>query len=321
MRALQIQAPGRAEVVDIAMPQPGPGEVRVRVTLVNTCPQWDLHLDAGEPMFVGQQISYPYTAGQPGHEMVGVVDAIGEDVTTFRVGQRVAAWRDAGHHRQGCYAEFVNHLEANLLPVPDHVKDRAVASLELAMCVAVSILPLKRLGAIEGKRAAVNGLGPAGMIAAQVLRAEGAASVTGFEPHPARRDLATGYAVDEALDPHDPATIERYPHRHCAECLEVGVDCAGYPDAVRFFMDRVRWHVALFAVQRHDYTYARTHSGLTVVGYAGHHRAAAEYALEMIAAGKLDLRPLISVELPLERYAEGVALLRQQQALKIGFRP
>ncbi|HPO74515.1 MAG TPA: alcohol dehydrogenase, partial [Armatimonadota bacterium] len=64
MRALQIQAPGRAEVVDIAMPQPGPGEVRVRVTLVNTCPQWDLHLDAGEPMFVGQQISYPYTAGQ-----------------------------------------------------------------------------------------------------------------------------------------------------------------------------------------------------------------------------------------------------------------
>jgi NADPH:quinone reductase-like Zn-dependent oxidoreductase len=106
MRALQIQAPGRAEVVDIAMPQPGPGEVRVRVSLVNTCPQWDLHLDAGEPMFVGQQIPYPYTSGQPGHEMVGVVDAIGEGVTAFRVGQRVAAWRDAGHHRQGCYAEY-----------------------------------------------------------------------------------------------------------------------------------------------------------------------------------------------------------------------
>ena len=161
MRALQIQAPGRAEVVDIAMPQPGPGEVRVRVSLVNTCPQWDLHLDAGEPMFVGQQIPYPYTSGQPGHEMVGVVDAIGEGVTAFRVGQRVAAWRDAGHHRQGCYAEYVSRLEANILPVPDPVGS-AIASLELAMCVAVSVLPLKRLGAIAGKRAAVNGLGPAG---------------------------------------------------------------------------------------------------------------------------------------------------------------
>ena len=145
--------------------------------------------------------------------------------------------------------------------------------------------------------------------------------MTGFEPHPA---AATWPPATPWMKPSTPRSRHHRalsPPALRAECLEVGVDCAGYPDAVRFFMDRVRWHVALFAVQRHDYTYARTHSGLTVVGYAGHHRAAAEYALETIAAGKLDLRPLISVELPSNAMRRASPSLRQQQALKIGFRP
>jgi threonine dehydrogenase-like Zn-dependent dehydrogenase len=321
VKALQIMAPGRAEVIQLPVPQPAPGEVLVRVSLVNTCPQWDLHLDAGEPMFVGHQIPYPYTPGQPGHEMTGTVAAVGEGVEEFRVGQRVAAWRDAGHDRQGCYAEYVCHNTDHLLPVPDSVDDRGIASLELAMCVAVSVLPLKKLDAIAGKRAAVNGLGPAGLIAGQMLRAEGATSVIGFEPNARRRDLAVGLAVDEAFDPRDPATAERVPPRAGGAAVDVAIDCVGYPDATRYLMDHTGRHVALFAVQRHDYTYALGHAGLTVIGYEGHYKAAAEYALGLIAAGKINLRPLISVELPLEQYAEGLALLRRQEAIKIGFRP
>lgn len=322
MKTLQLMAPGRSEIIEVPTPAPAPGEVLVRVSLINTCPQWDLHLNAGEPMFVGAPLNYPYTAGQPGHEMVGAVAALGEGVTGFTVGQRVAAWRDPGHHRPGCYAEYVCHDAENLLPVPDSVTDQAVASLELAMCVAVSILPLKALNAINGKPAAVNGLGPAGLVAAQMLRAEGATSVVGFELNAERRAYATTFAVDSAYDPRDPATNDRFPHRQGRNSpISVAVDCAGHPDAVRFLMDRTGCHVALFAVQRHDYTYANAHAGLTVIGYEGHYRAAAEYALSLIAAGKLKLQPLISKELPLEQYQEGVALLRSQKAIKIGFRP
>jgi threonine dehydrogenase-like Zn-dependent dehydrogenase len=320
MRSLQIVAPGRAEVVELPVPKPAPGEVLARITLVNTCPQWDLHLAAAEPMFVGHRINYPYTPGQPGHEAVGVVAGLGEGVTAFREGQRVACWRDAGHHRPGCYAEFVCHVADDLLPLPDPVEDRAAASLELAMCLGVSLLPPKALDAVRGRRAAVNGLGPAGLVAAQMLRAEGAVSVVGFEPNPRRREHALSFAVDEALDPRDPATLERFPHRHAPEAPQVAIDCVGYPEPVRWIMDRTAQTIALFAVQRHDYTYALGHAGLTVVGYGRHHRAAAEYALGLVAAGKLDLRPLISVELPLERYAEGIELLKRQEAIKVGFR-
>jgi threonine dehydrogenase-like Zn-dependent dehydrogenase len=317
MKALMVTAPGAAEVIEVPRPAPQIGEVLVRVSQCNTCPQWDLHLAANEPMFVGHQFHYPYTLGQPGHEMVGTVEAVGDGVVGFDRGAKVAAWRDAGHQRQGCYAEYVAVAAENLLLVPDHLADSRVASLELAMCVAVSVLPLLKLDAIAGQSAAVNGLGPAGLIAAQMLRAEGAASVVGFEPNLGRREAALGWAVDAACDPREPATAEQFPDRGR---IEVAIDCVGFPAAVRWLMDRVRRHVALFAVQRHDYTYALGHAGLTVIGYEGHHRAAAEYALGLIVAGKVDLAPLVSVELPFERYVEGVELLRRQEACKIGFR-
>lgn len=323
MRALQYLAPGRPEVVDVPLPEPLEHEVRVRVSAVATCPQWDLHLFAGEPMFPGSPLPYPYPVGQPGHEMCGVVDAVGAAVSELHVGQRVAAWRDAGHHRPGCYAEFVCHDAGHLLPLPAGLEDWQVASLELAMCVSSSILALRRCEPIAGAPAAVGGLGPAGLIAAQLLRAEGATRLIGLEPNAARRAHATDTGiVDVALDPADAALDATLPRRRGRRAeAAVAVDCCGYPNALSHLMDRVGRAVALFAVQRDPYVYAPAHAGLHLVGYEGHYLEAAEYALERIVAGQLDLRPLVTVELPLERYAEGVALLRAQQALKIGFRP
>ncbi|MCC7495370.1 MAG: alcohol dehydrogenase catalytic domain-containing protein [Fimbriimonadaceae bacterium] len=323
MKSLQILAPGRAELVDRPLPEPGPGQVRVAVICCNTCPQWDLHLDAGEPMFVGARLDYPYTPGQPGHEMAGRVDALGAGVSSFEVGQLVAAWRDQGHQREGCYADYVICEADNLLAVPAGTDPLRVASLELAMCVSVCLLDLAPCQAVPGQRAAVNGLGPAGWIAAQLLRAEGATRVVGIEPHAGRRAaaLAAG-VVDAAYDPTDAATDAVLGGRRSATSgIDVAVDCCGYPAAVSWLLDRTNRHVALFAVQRHDYTYAQHHAGLTLHGYSGHRKEAAEYALARILDGSLDLRPLVSVELPLSRYAEGVALLRRQEAIKICYRP
>ncbi len=322
MRALQIMGPGRAEVVEVPQPEPGPREVRVKVTLCNTCPQWDLHLANGEPMFVGATLDYPYTVGQPGHEMTGVVDALGSEVPEFAIGQTVAAWRDQGHHRQGCYAEYVLVDADNLLPVPDGLAPEQVASLELAMCVSVCLEDLLPMNAIPGRRAAVNGLGPAGLVAAQLLRAEGAVSVIGFEPNAGRRELAVRHGiVDEAFDPAAPETAERIPLRGQGAAFDVAIDCCGLPGPVRWVMDRCGKHLALFAVQRHDYTFSPSHYTLILVGYGGHRKSAAEYALWQIANGRLDLRPLCSTQLPFERYLEGVDLLRSQSAVKIGYRP
>jgi threonine dehydrogenase-like Zn-dependent dehydrogenase len=91
-------------------------------------------------------------------------------------------------------------------------------------------------------------------------------------------------------------------------------------------MDRTADVVALFGVQREEYTFAPRHwigkrGGLRLCGYPGHSREAAEFAVDLITRGALDLAPLTTRELPLERYLEGIELLEQQQAIKICFRP
>lgn len=315
MKTLQIAGAENAELIEVPVPEPGPGEALVRVKEVATCPQWDLHIYFGKPMFAHEQaVPFPYSPGQPGHEMAGVVAKAGPGCA-LKAGQKVAAWRDAGHHRPGCYAEYVVMKEEHLLPLPETLPFRKAVSLELGMCVAASILKLRQYEGIRGRRCGVNGLGPAGLIAVQMLLAEGAKEVVGLDPNPQRRELARRLGATFCCEP-DSAEIAP---RGKPGSLDLAIDCVGYPQAVRNIMDRTNKAVALFAVQRDDYTLR--HQGLSVIGYPGHFREAAEYALGLIVDGKLDIEPLISRVLPLDAYSEGVDLLKKQEAIKICFIP
>ena len=115
MKIVQIGAEGAFDVLEIPTPAPGPGEALLRVEAVTTCPQWDLHLRHGEPMFPGHRFEYPYPPGQPGHEATGEIAAVGEGVTELAVGDRVSAWRDPGHKAHGCYAQYVLRKAADLI--------------------------------------------------------------------------------------------------------------------------------------------------------------------------------------------------------------
>jgi threonine dehydrogenase-like Zn-dependent dehydrogenase len=320
MKILTVTGPGQAGVTEAPVPTPGPGEVLMRVSAVTTCPQWDLHLRHNEPMFVGHRFVYPYMPGQPGHEATGVVEAVGSGVKGVKVGDRVSAWRDAGHNVPGCYAQYVVHKEDNVIRVPAGLPDEALAPLELAMCVGTVFRMLGDMDALAGRLVGVSGLGPAGLVALQMARAEGAARVVGFDPLPERRVLATRLGASAC---HDPASAPEavVPKRPSSPVLETSVDCVGSKGSVEFLMDRTRDTLALFGVQREDYVYAPRHSRLTLCGYKGHFRESAEYALGLVAAGTLDLAPLVTHRLPLERYNEGIDLLEQRKALKVCFLP
>ncbi len=317
MKILQVTSPTSFELLEVPTPTPGPGEVLMRVEAVNTCVQWDLHLRHNEPMFVGHRFVYPYTPGQPGHEATGYVEAVGADVTDFAPGDRVCAWRDQGHHLWGCYAQYAILQSANAMKIPEGLPPENWASLELAMCVATAMLSLRDVGALAGQRFGVNGLGPAGLIALQMARAEGAAVVTGFDPIAARRELALALGADTGLDPLT-ASEDQAPPRNT---VDTAIDCHGARTSVQWLMDHTAQTVALFGVQREDYTYAVRHTRLWLLGYRGHFRESAEYARDLIAAGKLDMAAFSDVSLPLERYGEGIDLLDQRRALKICYRP
>lgn len=321
MKALQIIAPGQSVIMDVPMPQPGPGQVLVRIEAVTTCPQWDLHLRHDEPMFAGHRFIYPYPPGQPGHEATGEIAAIGPGVAELQPGDRVSAWRDAGQSIPGCYAHYVVHRAENVIRVPPDLPPAAVAPLELAMCVGSTFLMLRSMDAVKGRRCAVSGLGPAGLIALQMARAEGARTLHGFDFNATRREYALTVGLDAASDPRE-AAANVFPARPATPAIDCAIDCVGGRSSAQFLMDHTADVVALFGVQREDYTFSPRHyRGLRLCGYSGHHRAAAEYALDLIRRGLLDLAPLVTHHLPLARYQEGIDLLERQEAIKVCFYP
>lgn len=321
MKAMQFVEAGRAEIVEVPRPDPTKGEVLIRILGVATCPHWDLHISAGKSMIPGGTIEYPYPVGQPGHEAMGEIVSVGPAVREFEVGDRVALWRDQGPGHQGCYAEYVTASTDNILSVPQNFEPEDIASLELAMCIQVSFDQLREISTIEGKRIAVSGLGPAGLLAVQLARAYGAARVIGFDPLKSRCELAKALGADAVLD----STKEgAYPHdRFSSEALDLAIDCTGLSSSVEFLMDRTREAVVLFGVLREEVRFGFKHwcRALHLVGYGSHNRLAAQRALDHIVAGRLNLRQLITKTLPLREYAQGVDLLRDKRAIKVCFIP
>jgi len=320
MKILQIESPGQAAWRDAPMPELEAGEVLVKVEGITTCPHWDMHILDGRPMFADRPLNYPYVPGEPGHEAVGEVVAFAPDVQGFEIGMRVAAWRDPGGRRQGCYAQYASLSAAHLIEVPKTLPAKSIASLELAMCVQGSMERLQAVDAIQGKRVCVSGLGAAGLLAVQMMRASGAGEIIGIDPQAERRDLAMQLGVDIALDPDDSSVpIERF----AANSFDAALDTTGLSPVIEGLMQGTNEAVAIFGVLREDVKFgpAQWWGGFALLGYGTHERRHAEQALKWINAGQLDLSAIVTHELPLTRYAEGVELLRQKQAIKVLFLP
>jgi len=315
MKILQIQSPGHAPLIEIADPTPGPGEVTVRIEAIASCPQWDLTMMAGRDIFDRAGLPhYPALPGQPGHEMTGIVESIGPGVTGFAPGDAVVAWRTMGEDKPGYYAEKACVPVCDLLPRPAHLTAAETAGLEMAMCVAACFLAPPDLA---GERVSIGGLGPAGMIAAQMAKAAGAARVIGFDLNPARCAFALTLGADQA---HDPRSDQGARFIGSGD-VDYAIDCSGSAASVQFQLDIVRRGVALFGVPHEAYRFEPRHFGLTLYGYKGHTIEAANYAMERLKSGAVRLAPLSTAELPLSRFAEGTALLAERKALKVLYRP
>ncbi len=185
MRAAMARTKHDLTVEDVPLPEPGAGEVRIRVEACGLCGT-DLHLRAGG--FA--------TGHTPGHEIAGVVDRIGPEVRGVAEGARVAvepllscgacgpcrSGRDnicaelklLGVHRAGGFAEFVLAPARRLFPVPADLGPRLAA---LAEPVAVVVNGLRRGAFTPEKRVLVLGAGTIGLLAVLAARAGGAREV------------------------------------------------------------------------------------------------------------------------------------------------
>lgn len=149
------------EVVDLPLVPPGPGELRVRVTAAGVGATDGIMLKGGYPFA-------PKIPFVPGYEAVGIVDAIGPGVSSFAVGQRVAAMTV-----YGAFAESLTRKAEEFLPVPEGISDAAAAAVILNFVTAWQMI--HRVAMVrDGATALVTGAsGGVGSAALQLLRLAG----------------------------------------------------------------------------------------------------------------------------------------------------
>lgn len=193
MKAIQLQAPGGPEVlqlVDLPLPEPRPGEVRVKAMAIG----------AGGPDVLIRNGTYkwmPPMPAIPGNEMAGVVDALGPGVSSLQVGQRVLVSARELPQRGGCYAEAIWVPEAAPFVLPDSIRFEDACSLgnfqlALAMLASNGNLPATSIlvpGAAGGVATAL----------VQVARDRGL-HVIGTASTPEKRNFALANGAHEVIE-------------------------------------------------------------------------------------------------------------------------
>jgi alcohol dehydrogenase, propanol-preferring len=213
MRALRLHAVGYPpRVEDVPVPVPDPGWVRVRIRACGVCGS-DVHVLHG----LTPTGPLPLTLG---HEPSGVVDAMGDGVAGWTVGQRVAvtagygcdecAFCASGHanlcphsvipgiHRDGSQAEYVVVPARALVALPDTV-DFATGAI-LMDAVATPYHAIRQAGVRAGDTVAIFGLGGLGLHAAAILQQVIGAEVVGVDVRPSALKRARRFGVQDVVD-------------------------------------------------------------------------------------------------------------------------
>ena len=220
MRAMRFEQKGRPlRLEEMALPDPGPGEIRVSIKACAVC-RTDLHVVDGELTHPG----HPLT---PGHEIVGVVDSVGADVTRFKSGDRVGipwlGWtcgscefcrrgeenlcpnaRFTGYQIDGGFASAVLADARYAFAIPENYSDEAAAPLMCAGLIGYRALRM----AGEGRALGLYGFGVAAHIAVQVARARGQEVYAFVKPGDERaKDFARQMGAVWAGDSDAPAPV------------------------------------------------------------------------------------------------------------------
>lgn len=221
MQAAVLEAPGQIEVREVPLPEPGPGWVRVRTKAAGICGS-DLHIYTGQhPWLAPGNPMEKYVLGNIyGHEVAGIVDVLGEGVSSPRVGDRVAVdaivpCRDCdfcraglfqvcpdlahyGFQYSGGFAEYLLVPASNAVPLPDELSFEDGALLDV---LVVGIHAVGRAGVSLADHTVVLGAGPIGLAAAAAATRAGARSTTVTARHDLHRRLATEAGAQHVVEP------------------------------------------------------------------------------------------------------------------------
>lgn len=306
MRAVTVTGPGAIRVDQVPVPQPGPGQVRVRMEGCGVCasnltpwagPEWQ---------------QYPLEPGALGHEGWGIVDAVGEGVTSVAVGDRVAALSYAS------YSEYDLAEEAAVVKLPPTLNGMPFPGEPLGCAFNI----FRRADIEAGQTVAIIGIGFLGALLTR-LATDAGARVIAISRRLSSLDLARDFGAAETIvmDDHQ-GIIDQVSAltggRFCERVIEaVGkqwpLDLAGELTGERGKLIVAGYHQD---GPRQANMWLWNWRGIDIIN--AHERDPLVYAqgmreaVEAVASGRIDPAPLYTHSYPLDRLDEALNATRDK---------
>ena len=327
MKALVIESPNCAAIREVPYPEPGPGEITVKVERVGICGT-DFHIYAGT--FLSP---YPLI---PGHEFSGVVDRAGEGVTGFKPGDRVTAdptllcgeceycltrrgnqclhWGALGDTTNGAMAEYVKLPARNAVKIPDTMSFAEAAFVEPVACV---VHGMNRLDLKMGDRVILFGAGAMGLQLVQAIAASGASEIVVVDVSPYKLQLALELGATRGVPGHE-LRPEDFPRG-----FDAVVDATGVPAVIERALDFVgpsgkylQFGVAPRQAEVRIHPFKLYHKDWTLIGSMAINHTFLP-AFHWVKEKRIRLAPLISKVITLEETPAFLAKPKDADLLKV----
>jgi 2-desacetyl-2-hydroxyethyl bacteriochlorophyllide A dehydrogenase len=315
MKSIVIQKPREISVSEREIPKPSPREILIKVMASGICGT-DIHIYKGE--YLG---SYPVI---PGHEFSGVIEAVGNEVTRFRAGDRVAVepniacdncvnclnnrqnfclnWQAVGVTLPGGMEQYVSVPEKATFSIGEIPFEQG-AFVEPLSCV---IHGVERAKIRLSDHVLILGAGPIGNLILQMARLQGAATIAVLETNPGRADLARQQGADLVVERIEDLKPDAY---------DVVIDATGAIAVMNRTIDFVRkgGTILLFGVppagkKLEMEAFKIFQKGLTILSSYTSVRNSFQ-AVNLLQTGKVKVEPLISHRLPLEEISKGFDMI------------
>ncbi len=326
MKAVRLVNPGcPLQMREISKPTPGPKDVLVRVRAAGICHS-DAHYRAGtSPAF-----PLPLTLG---HEVAGVVEAVGAEVGSVKPGDRAclhylttcgecewcrrgneqfcASGKMIGKHRDGGFAEFICVPARSVIPLPSSI---SFAHGAVMMCsTATSFHALKKARFQAGQTVAVFGAGGLGISAIQLARVMGAKAIYAVDIQPAKLELAAKFGA-VPVDARKADAVEQLKGLTNGRGVDVALELIGLPltmqQAVRSL--GIKGRAALAGITDKGFEVAPYAELLgkeaEIIGVSDHLASELPQLLAWAAEGKLDFSHVVTRTVPLEAVAINAVL-------------
>ncbi|MCL4693894.1 MAG: NAD(P)-dependent alcohol dehydrogenase [Candidatus Hydrogenedentes bacterium] len=329
MKAVKWYAPRDMRLVEIPIPTPKPEEALIRIESTGVCGS-DMHYYVDGR--IGKTImTEPLILG---HEYAGIVEAVGPEADSTLIGKRVAVepgipclrceYCLKGHYNvctslqfpggppnDGALCEYIAVHAAFCFPVPDAITPAEAAMIE-PLAVALHTIELAHLK--PGETVAILGLGPIGLLTAQVAKVAGAKQVIGTDLLEYRVAGAAKYGVDSAVNVSDADTVDAVMEATAGRGVDVAIDCARSTDtpALACRVARPAGRCVLTGISGEEYgqfpvDIARRKE-LTVT-WCRRFRFNFPTAIDLVATGRVDVKSLITHSFPLEKALDAFELV------------